>query len=136
MSDTTTINDTATKSSIQETVGDKFTSHTSFHYNLDQDVLVVTEDRFRLRLNEYRSSLLSNRNWINPLLLLISLLLMFSTSDFHDRFYISSNTWQAVFLIITAGSCVWLFYTIYKAATNKMSVDKFVASLKTPNKQP
>lgn len=119
---------------IQNTIGDQFVQDSKVHINLAQDVIVITEDRFRLCLLGHTDRLAARERWIAPLSLFATLLVVFATASFKD-FVFPAATWQAVFLIGTAATCVWSVVAVVKAIRTDTKLDTLVADVKRSSAQ-
>jgi len=100
--------------------------------NLSQEILVITTDKAKLCLLECQFILASQRNWIAPLGIFLTLLLSFAATDFKDFLGFSADFWQAFFFVALIMSGSWLMITLWKAFRNrgKGSVDSLINKLK------
>jgi hypothetical protein len=97
--------------------------------NLSQQVIMTTEDRLKLCLNENMKKAEKKNDWITPFSLLIAIITSFVTASFKD-FIVSSKTWEAIFILVGIGSVIWLGLTI-KNSFFKIDVEKIIDELKT-----
>jgi hypothetical protein len=88
------------KPRFQESLSDELVQNSKVYFNLNQDVIVTTEDKLRLCLQDYIETLTKKEKWIAPSSLFITFLLVFASSTFHDYFIFSADTWKAVFIIL------------------------------------
>mgnify|MGYP001589820894 CR=1 FL=1 len=98
------------------------------HSNVDLEVIQITEDKLRLILNEHLSFISTQRAWISPLSILLTLIVVFVTTDFKDA-YFSAATWEAIFLVSTFLTTAWLIATIIKLFRAK-SIEDIVCMIK------
>lgn len=114
---------------IQNRLGDQFVQDSKYHVNLAQDVIVITEDRFRLCLIGHTGRLAARERWLAPTSLFLTLLVVFATSQFRD-FIVPAATWQAVFLLSAAGTAIWSVVAVVKAVRTETKLDTLVADVK------
>ena len=100
------------------------------HWNLEQVVIVTTEDKLRLCLQNAIGNLGTKREWWTPVALLVTLLLTLTTAEFKDLFAIPAAILHAFFLFLTLASLSWTIVAIWKAVRIKVSVDLIVAEIK------
>jgi len=96
--------------------------------NVEQQVIQITEDKLRLVLNEHISFLETKSSWISPFGILITLIVVFSTTEFKEA-YFSPDTWKAVFIITTVITTFWLIKSLYKL-TQARSVNDIISKIK------
>lgn len=113
----------------QESLGPEFIQNSRFHVNLSQEVIVITEDRFRLCLQSHAERLTAREKWIAPVSLLATFVVVLATSEFKN-FVLPAATWQAVFVISSIGALVWSLATISRAYGSDCRVDTLVNEVK------
>lgn len=103
------------------------------HSNIDQAIVMVTEDRLRLCLIDNRDCLTARREWLVPLSLLLTLLTTFVAADFTRRFIFPPPVWEAIYAIGAFLSFVWLVVTTFKAIASwrDASIDVLVERIKS-----
>lgn len=114
---------------ITGALGEQIVQQTKLHLNLDQDAIVITEDRVRLILFGYLANLEAKRRWQTPAGILLALATTFATTTFQDAFGLSAATWQAMFVLLTLGTGVWLVVAAVKAF-QAHDVEEVVSSMK------
>ena len=67
--------------------------------NLSQQVIMTTEDRLKLCLQENLKKAERKNDWITPFSLLIAIITAFVTATFKD-FIVSAKTWEAIFILV------------------------------------
>lgn len=87
---------------------------TSTHSNTDQTLIVVTEDKVRLAINEYLSAIENRKSWHTPCGLFVTILAMFTTADF-KKFVFEPHEWKAIFVVCLFASAGWFFSAVYKS---------------------
>jgi hypothetical protein len=127
------VNET-TAAKYQESFGAEFVQNSKFHINLSQEVIVITEDRFRLCLQSHADRLTAKERWVAPVSLLIALGIVFPTAEF-KQFVLPSATWQAIFVICTAGAAVWSAVSIWRAIGTDSKLDTLVREVKRNSDQ-
>ncbi len=100
--------------------------------NLTQEIIQITVDKLKLVLTEHLKNLENKNNWVTPLSILLTLLLVFATTNFKEALTIKSYTWEAFFLMASLLTFLWLCYAIYKAFKSK-SIKDIVECLKSDN---
>lgn len=118
----------------QESLGAEFIQNSRFHINLSQEVIVITEDRFRLCLQSHADRLTAREKWIAPVSLLATFLVVLATSEF-KQFVLPAATWQAVFVICSVGAFVWSLVTIRRAYGADCRVDTLVNEVKRSSEE-
>lgn len=85
--------------------------------SLSQKVLVISEDRLELSVRDGIEKVRSNSAWVAPLGIFLSCLAASLTSDFKDRFYVPKELWQALFIIGTVSSLIWLMRALSRRSS-------------------
>ncbi len=100
--------------------------------NLTQEILVITIDKAKLCLMEHQSILRSQRNWIAPAGILIALVTSLVATDFKSFLGIKADFWQAIFVLLSIASGIWLIVTLFRALQKrgKGGVDKLIRKLR------
>jgi hypothetical protein len=99
---------------------------TEIHSNIEQKLIQITEDRLTLILNQHIKNLEMKNAWVAPLGILITLIVVFATTEFKKAF-VSADTWRAFFIISTLLTIYWLIkslITAFKAESINEIVDK------------
>jgi hypothetical protein len=92
-------------------------------------VIITTEDKLKLCLQQYVSDTERSKEWIAPLSLLVGLLLALVTADFHDAM-LSASTWQAIFIISSVLSFFWLMASLRRAFGNR-TIDDLIKEIQS-----
>ena len=101
--------------------------------DLTQDVIVTTEDKLKLSLSKYQKGVERKMEWITPLSIFLTILTVLLTSSFRN-FGLSSNTWEAIFILVGLGSFVWLIYSL-RFAFKPLKIEDIIVELKTNKKK-
>lgn len=102
--------------------------------NLKQDVIATNADKLRIVLMEEKKNLKAQRDWITPFTLFISLGLALLTTEFKDSLGLSKYSWEAVFVLISLGTFLWLVIEVYrfiKVGNNGNDIDKIIDRIKS-----
>lgn len=92
---------------IQQSVGTS-----NIHVNVKQNFILVTEDRLRLCLGECLRRLVNREAWIGPVTTLLALVTTLATSTFHAYAGLTADVWQAIFVLLTLATSVWLWRSL------------------------
>ena len=97
--------------------------------------MITTEDKIRLCMSQHAGRLAVKQAWVAPASLLVTIVLVLLTADFHDAFSVEKASWKAVFLLTALLSLIWSVYSVYHAIKTTTSVDTIVDELKqsSPN---
>ena len=101
--------------------------------NLNQQVIMTTEDRLRICLIENLKKAEKKYDWIAPFGILIAIVTTFVTTSFKNV-VLSSQTWEAIFIIGGIASFIWLIIAL-KHAFIKINLDHIISDIKTSQKQ-
>jgi hypothetical protein len=102
---------------------------TTVHSNLSQEIIKITVDKLSLILRDYLSNIERRKEWISPFGILITLVVVFATTDFKLA-YFKPETWQAFFLMATLLTIGWLILAIIRAF-NSRSVEDIIEKIKS-----
>lgn len=100
------------------------------YINISTDVYEITHDKLLNILNSHNSRVGSRVGWQPPLLFLASLVLTLVTSEFKAKASLSKDTWEAIYIIITAMSVLWFLWSSvvaiinWKGTTTQSLIDK------------
>lgn len=100
------------------------------HRNLDQEIVEITIDRLRLRLQAHLPSIEKQNAWKGDLGILLSLLLAVMTSDFKKVLDVEPGVWKSLFII---GSIVYFgkfIISLVKFFKSK-NIDDLISAIKT-----
>jgi hypothetical protein len=118
-----------------ETLAPDLISQSTLHLNLGQEVMVTTEDKIRLCMSEHAMRLGAQQGWVAPVSMLITVVVVLLTSDFHDAL-LDKAVWKALFVLVAIGCGLWSFRAVRTAMGVATSVDRIVDELKrsSPNR--
>jgi hypothetical protein len=119
---------------FEQAFGSDLFQKSKVHLNLEQDVIIITEDKLRLSLRDVVDSLDSKRSWIAPISLLATILIVFATTTFQD-FIFDAATWRAVFFLCGIGTFLWSCYSIYKAMEITVDIDSVINDVKRKSEE-
>jgi hypothetical protein len=96
--------------------------------NVSQNVIVTTEDKLKLCLQNHKHYIDRKNDWIAPFSVLLSLLLVFVSADFRD-FVLPKDTWRAIFVVASVLTVFWLCMTL-RSAFSKRTMETLIAEIK------
>ena len=101
--------------------------------NTKQVLIIVTQDRLKLKLHEYKECYSILANWTVPLGICLSLMLSFFGSDYKDAFGLNKNVIEACVVICMLISGLWLAYAIIISIINrkKKNIDELIKKIKS-----
>lgn len=104
----------------------------TIHQNLDQNILIITQDKMELILKDSLDKIEEKKSWLNPFGIALTLLITFlTTGSFKNAFGISSNVWYALFLMSMVISGFFLVKSLWKVRSNfSFSVDSIISEIK------
>ena len=102
---------------------------TNIHENTSQEIIRITVDRLKLVLVEHKNGFERRKEWHTPLGLILTIGLVFLTSDFQDAFRVDAATWRALFLGGLILSGLWLIRAAY-ISWNCPSMDDILEKMK------
>jgi len=109
----------------------KMVQKSTFHDNLGERILTISESKLRLCLKDNLDNMGSRAAWQTPAGIAFTILITCLTTNFND-WMVSHFTWQAMFIIAGILSCAWLIVTLIRTPKLK-KVDDIVNEL-MPNK--
>jgi hypothetical protein len=115
---------------FEEVLQQEFLQAKKIYRNLEQVVIVTTEDKLRICLQNAIAHLGTKREWWTPVALLVTLALTLTTAEFKDQLAIPAATWKAFFLFLTVASLIWTIVAIWKAFRVKVSVESIISEIK------
>jgi undecaprenyl pyrophosphate phosphatase UppP len=90
--------------------------------NVDQEIIMITEDRAKLCLMKYLENIGKRDSWTTPLAILLAVIVTLATTSF-KQFLVSADVWQAIFLIVGGLSVLWLANSLRKRPKAKKIED-------------
>lgn len=113
------------------TVSVKDQSQYDVFSNLDQSVIVTTEDRLNLLLRNHLGSLESKNSWGTPLGIVLTIGLTLLTADFKEDLIFSKDFLAAVFFLLGVASGVWLIRSIVIAyKSREITIETLIGKIK------
>lgn len=100
--------------------------------NVSQGIIHITEDKLKVILLEQKEKNKLFYSWTTPLGIFVSCLLTTITADFKNTLGLSSNTWKAIFVILTVITLVWLLWAAFNAFSNRKNrkIDDLINTIK------
>jgi hypothetical protein len=118
------------ESKFSESFAADYVQQTRVHLNFAQNVVIITEDRLELCLRKHLACIEARTRWIAPASLFIAFLTTLCTSTFHDSFNLKADVWQAIFVLLTVASFVWLVFAVVQAFRFKSSLRNLLQEIK------
>jgi len=100
---------------------------------LSTRVIVITEDRLELRVEDGMQKLSARDSWIAPFGIVLACLLTLFTADFKNFSWVSSGTLKGIFLSITIASVGWLAWSLLRMT--RFGRPEFMSSIRTAGSQ-
>ena len=102
---------------------------TTVHENTSQEIITITVDRIRLVLFQHKNGFERRKEWHTPLGIVITIALVFISSNFQNALGLKAETWNALFIIGLVVSIIWLLRAIY-IAYKCPGIDEIVNKMK------
>ncbi|WP_374277869.1 hypothetical protein [Azonexus sp.] len=102
---------------------------TAVHGNLTQEVIKITVDKLKLILRDHIQNMERKRDWIAPLGILATMLVVFPTTEFKQFAGLKAEVWQAIFIIAVIANIAWLVRTLW-IAYKSPSVEGVIETIK------
>jgi len=105
--------------------------------NTKSDLIEITEDKLENILLKHLEKISIRKAWVVPLSIFITVLLANLTSTFTKKFGISGEIWEALYLLLSIGSGVWLLVSLLRAFATKEkgTIPELVAVIKNSESQ-
>ena len=100
--------------------------------NVKSDLIEITEDKLENVLLKHLKNLRIIDSWLTPFTLFLTVLLAILTTEFKAAFGFTKEVWNAVFLVLLAGSFIWLIICLFKIfkTYNKATIDHIIKQIK------
>jgi len=115
---------------VRDFAGQVVQSTSKVYSNIDQEIIMITEDKVRLCLIEHLSRMEKRRAWLTPLGILLTVIAVLPTTTFQDFLSINAATWKAMFIIAGIISAIWLVKSLWEARFVSTSIYDVVADIK------
>lgn len=122
------INPPNEQAQIGEYAGKLIQQTSKVHLNLDQEFILTTEDKVLICLTQHLSRMERKKGWIAPLGIFLTILIVFQTTTFQS-FFVSAETWEAIFIISGVISSGWLIYAYWQSRVST-SINEVVDHIK------
>jgi hypothetical protein len=100
--------------------------------NVDQELIMITEDRAKLCLMNFLQNMGKRDSWTTPAAIFLTVVATLATTSFR-QFVVNADVWQAIFLIVAALSIIWLIISLIKRP-KAMKIEDVIKELKTATK--
>ena len=91
----------------------KIANSLTFHDNLGERILTISESKLKLCLNDNIENMENRSAWQAPAGILFTILVTILTSNFKDLI-LSKSDWRAIFICFGLLTSVWLLKALYK----------------------
>lgn len=102
---------------------------TTVHSNLAQEIVKITVDKLKLILQAHLENMERRRDWIAPLGILITMLVVFPTTEFKAFAGLKAEVWEAFFIMALVLTLGWLVKTGLSAYRSP-SVEAVIETIK------
>ena len=104
--------------------------------NVKSDLIEITADKLENILLKHMSKVGVRKSWLTPLALFLTVLLANLTATFSKKFGIDGPVWQAIFILGTIVSLVWLLFIIFRiwACWKTCSLEHLISIIKNAQK--
>jgi hypothetical protein len=103
------------------------------HMNLAQEIIVISSDRIKLCLQDYKRIIESGITWVAPAGILITVLTALVTTASYKSFLgLNAKVWETIFIVGLISCIIWLGRCVYFAwkSRGKRSDDYIIGNLK------
>lgn len=100
------------------------------HKNISQEIIIINIDRLKLILQDHNAKIKRSTDWINPLAIFIALLLADLTATFNDFIGITAPVWEAIFILLTLASGIYLLCSFVNIARKGSTIEGVIDKLK------
>lgn len=102
--------------------------------NVNQNIIHITEDKLIIILLKYREKNKQFYTWTTPLAMFVTCLFTTFTANFESKWGLSADTFDAIFIICTLLSAIWLLYTVINAIKNRKGrkIEDLIKEIKNP----
>ncbi|EGR0311241.1 TPA: hypothetical protein ACVU1I_003680 [Vibrio cholerae] len=98
--------------------------------NLDHTLIKISEEKLRLVLNKYESSVQSHYGWLAPLGIFLTVTTAIITTDFKDALTLSKHTWEAIYYLGAFSSLIYSLVSFVKSRRDSITIDTLVEMIK------
>lgn len=100
--------------------------------NVKSNLITITEDKLENILLKNIDQKSINKSWITPLSIFITTLITNLSANFIDIYGLKSAVWEAIFILVTIGTAIWLIISIIRIFMNrgKGSLPNLIARIK------
>lgn len=103
------------------------------HDNTSTALITITDDKLKLILIDYVNKAEAAKSWQAPLGTVVTIVLVFCSAEFKSAFFLSSETWRAIFIIGLIVSFIWLVISSYRGFVTQ-SIDDVIQTIKNKSK--
>lgn len=100
-----------------------------FYDNTQSNIIRITDDKLKVILLENKEAVQKQGNFWTPLVLLVTLILAFCTTDFKDFLSIPKEYWGGFYMFCTLGALIWLIIE-WKKIKKAMSIEELTERIR------
>jgi hypothetical protein len=104
-------------------------ARTNWNWNVEQEMIIITEDKLKLCILKHISAVTEQAGWIAPVSLFATFVTVLATADFR-QFVFPAATWHAVFVICTLITGLWSAQAVWRAWGTPANIDTLVRDIK------
>ncbi len=82
--------------------------------NIKSDLIEITEDKLENILLKHSKKMVYREVWVSPASVFVALIIAQITSTYKNALGLTASVWQAIFLILTIASGIWLVIVTIK----------------------
>ncbi|HEY2346046.1 MAG TPA: hypothetical protein VGH80_09190 [Xanthomonadaceae bacterium] len=99
------------------------------HENTSTQIITITADKLKIILMEYLQKVEKAKAWQTPLGILLTVVLVFCSTDFKDALNIAAASWKAIFFIVGVMSFFWLAFSLWQIKSS-VSIEDILNTIK------
>ena len=88
------------------------------HSNTQTSIIIITEDKLENVVNKHTEACKAKDRWHAPFGIIVSLGIMFATSDFKNSLGMDKEFWRAFSVLVFILVAGWLIYVLFKLKNN------------------
>jgi hypothetical protein len=102
---------------------------TDVHTNVDQEIIQITDDKLKLILKDYITTISRAGDWVAPISVFISIIATFCTAKFDTFIGLEPGFWKAFFAIVGIVSLIWGCVALWRR-DKIMTLDELINKVK------
>jgi hypothetical protein len=102
--------------------------------NVSSELITITEDKMKFILITNKKALSKKNDWVGPLSIFISIIVIFISAEFKPAFGLKPEHWQTIFAIGLILSFLWLMITFWNIIFNSVTVEDIILKMRNEDK--